>query len=117
MDNTSQTDPFVQADLSWKEKIMDIGRKETAVFESNNLAYTNELIKYNCRRDLMKWIYIDVCNYKKLSKIEDLPQDEKEALWSFVKDVCKGQTADVERMKDIARVFYIIEYFLNENNP
>jgi len=107
-------DKYQQYAKDWEEIWMNCGRKETAVFESNNIAYTEELIKCNARKNLMVWIYCLLRNYKKIVAIEDLEQDVKLKMWGFVKEVCAGKTDDIKRMKQIAMVFYTIEYFLNE---
>lgn len=93
-----------------------IGRKETNLFEEHSIAYTEELITQNARRKLMVWIYCLLRNYGKLTAIENLEQDVKENMWAFVKEICKGKTEDLKRMKEIAQAFYVIEYFINENN-
>jgi hypothetical protein len=64
----------------------------------------------------MRWMYGYICNYAKIPLIENLTQEEKTKLWEFVKDICKGKTDDIEKMKDICKVFYTIEYFLNNPN-
>jgi diadenosine tetraphosphate (Ap4A) HIT family hydrolase len=96
------------------EHMFEIGRKETALFEEHSIAYTEELITQNARRKLMIWIYCLLRNYGKLTAIEKLDQDTKEKMWRFVKEVCKGKTEDLQRMKEIAQAFYTIEYFINE---
>lgn len=100
----------------WKELVFRIGRKETNLFEEHSVEYTEELITQNARRKLMVWIYCLLRNYGKLTAIELLEQDIKEKMWRFVKEICKGKTDDLKRMKEIAQAFYAIEYFINENN-
>jgi diadenosine tetraphosphate (Ap4A) HIT family hydrolase len=100
----------------WENVWMSCGRKETDVFESNSIAYTEDIVVGNARRNLMVWIYCLLRNYKKLTAIEDLEPDVKKKMWAFVKEVCAGKTDDVKRMKHICMVFYTIEYFINESN-
>jgi hypothetical protein len=109
-------DKYQQYAKDWEDIWMTCGRKETAVFESNSVAYTEEVIMQNARRNLMVWIYCLLRNYKKLTAVEDLEPDVKRKMWVFVKEICAGKTDDVKRMKHIAMVFYTIEYFLNEKN-
>lgn len=98
------------------EFMFQIGRKETALFESHSVAYTEEVIMQNARRNLMVWIYCLLRNYKKLTAIEDLELDVKKKMWAFVNEICAGKEVDIKRKKHICMVFYAIEYFLNEQN-
>ena len=105
----------IQTSIRCTEKFYEIGRKETTLFEEHSIEYTEELITQNARRKLMVWIYCLLRNYGKLTAIEMLDQDTKEKMWRFVKEICKGKTEDLQRMKEIAQAFYTIEYFINEN--
>lgn len=98
----------------WENIWMTCARKETALFESNSVAYTEEVVTQNARRNLMVWFYCLLRNYKKIVPIEDLDRDTKNKMWAFVKEICAGKTNDVQRMKHICMVFYAIEYFINE---
>jgi hypothetical protein len=109
------SDP-VQIAKEQTEFMWYIGRKETAVFESNSVAYTEEVIMLNARRNLMVWIYCLLRNYKKIKPIEELDRDVKVKMWAFVNEVCAGKTNDLQRKKHICMVFYAIEYFINESN-
>ena len=108
-------DKYQQADKQWLEFMERIGRKETAIFEENSIAYTNDVIVCNCRRHLMIWIYSTLKGKKKIKPIEELDQEVKEQMWAFVKEICAGKTNDRERMVEVAKTFYVIEYFINEN--
>lgn len=116
MSHLPDDNKFTEYAKWWENTWMTCGRKETAAFESNNLAYTEELIFQNARRNLMVWIYCLLRNFKKLIPIENLEPEVKQKMWAFVKEVCAGKTDDLKRMKQIAMVFYTIEYFLNEPN-
>lgn len=107
-------DKYQQADHNWKELLWRIGRRETEEFESKSILYTNNLIECNARRELMCWIYRSLVCYKNLIPIEKLDSDVKQKMWLTVKDLCAGRVEDKKKMVDIARVFYVIEYFLNE---
>jgi len=103
------------ADRIWLECMERIGRKETTLFENNNVAYTEDVIVGNCRRHIMCWIYSVLKGHKKLKPIEELEREVKEQMWAFVKEICLNKTNDKKRMIEIAKTFYVIEYFLNEN--
>jgi len=106
-------DKYQQIDEIWHQCMMSVGRKQTQWFEENNQNYVDVLIYTNCSRMLMRWIYHHLVNRKMLVPIEKLDRDVKEKMWAFIKEICSGKTDDLEKMKDIARVFYTIEYFLN----
>ncbi len=46
--------------------------------------------------------------------MEDLPQESKQSMWDFVKEICVGENRTQQKMHEMAIVFYVIEYFLNE---
>jgi hypothetical protein len=98
------------------EYMWEVGRKHVRDFENNNIAFTDSVIMLTGTRKLLVWIYCLLRNYGKLTAIELLDQDVKEKMWRFVKEVCKGKTEDIQKMKEIAMAFYTIEYFINENN-
>jgi hypothetical protein len=111
-------DKYQQADHDWQECLWKVGRRETEEFEAKSILYTNNLIECNCRRNLMCWIYTALVMYKGVTRIERLDKDVKEKMWLTVKDLCAGRVNDKLKMVEIAKVFYVIEYFLNEqNNP
>ena len=108
-------DKYQQADKQWLECIERIGRKETEIFENNSEAYTEDVITGNCRRHLMVWIYSILKGRKKIKPIEELDREIKEQMWAFVKEICASKINDKERMAEVAKTFYVIEYFINEN--
>jgi hypothetical protein len=107
-------EPITKQDSPWLQAVWRIARKEVAVFEGNNIGYTEDLIKNNARRHMMVWFYAYLVSSKKAPPIEDLDLEVKKEMWAFVKEICAGKTKDSKRMKEIAKVFYLIEYFINE---
>jgi len=96
------------------EYMWELGRKHVRDFENNNIAFTESVIMLTGTRKLLVWIYCLLVNYGKLTAIELLEKEVKEKMWIFVKDVCSGKTDDIQRMKEIAKAFYVIEFFINE---
>jgi len=94
---------------------MRIGRKETAFFSDDNVGYTEQIICLNCRRSIMVWVYSTMVNNKILTPIDSLDLEVKKQMWGFVNELCAGKEADKKRRIEIAKTFYIIEYFINEN--
>lgn len=109
-------DKYRQLDLDWLACMERIGRRETFWFEQDNVDYTNQIVELNCRRGIMCWVYSELKRHKKLVPIEKLEPGIKNQMWGFIKEICAGKTDDQKRMIEVAKVFYVIEYFLNEKN-
>jgi hypothetical protein len=107
-------DKFQQHDHDWLQCMMRIGRKETAFFEQDNTGYTEQIVILNCRRSIMVWVYSTMVNSKKLTAIESLDLEVKKQMWGFVNELCSGKEIDKKRRIEIAKTFYVIEYFINE---
>lgn len=110
-----EEDKYQKYDQLWLECMERIGRKEAAYFENDNVDYTNQIVELNCRRGIMVWVYEELRKHKKIVPIEKLEVDVKKQMWGFIKEICAGKTNDTKRMVQVAKVFYTIEYFLNEN--
>lgn len=95
--------------------IVNAGRKYAQLFENDNLGFTQAMLRLSGSRMLMKWVYGLLVGRKQLTKLEDLPQEEKESMWEFIKDICVDEFRTKEMMYQMVIVFYTIEYFLNEN--
>lgn len=102
------------ADRGWLECMERIGRKELACFEDYSVGYTEQIVTMNCRRAIMVWVYSTLVKSKKITAIEQLDLDVKKQMWSFVNEVCEGKEVGKEARIEIAKVFYIIEYFIKE---
>ena len=96
--------------------MMRIGRKETDYFEKDNVGYTDQMLWYNSRRKIMEWVYNTLVTAKKITPIEKLELDVKKQMWGFITEICSGKEVSKQVRLEIAKVFYIIEYFLKENN-
>lgn len=108
-------DKFQKIDHDWLECMKRIGRKETSFFEQDNIWYTEQLTGKNCRRSIMVWVYSTMKNAKVITAIESLDYDVKQQMWGFVNELCAGKEVDKNKRIEIAKVFYVIEYFINEN--
>lgn len=93
-----------------------IGRKETAYFEEDSEGYTWQIVNLNCRRAIMCWVYSVLKQHSKLAPIEKLDIDVKKKMWAFVLEISDGTNPDKARLIEICKTFYVIEYFINEQN-
>lgn len=107
-------DKYQQAQHDWYECMWRIGRAETRSFEEDNVKYTETLMWSRLRRGIMIWVYNDLCNTKKLARIESLPIEDKMKAWEFVLDICRGKEIEKKVKVEILKIFYVIEYFINE---
>jgi len=110
-----EEDKYQKADRGWLECMMRIGRKEMAYFEQDNVGYTDQLFWYHSRRKIMHWVYTTMVTHKKIKPIESLELEDKKQMWGFINELCEGKEVSKEVRIDVAKIFYIIEYFINEN--
>lgn len=108
-------DKFQQADYNWLECMKRIGRKEMVCFEQDNVGYSNQIVWYTSRRGIMVWVYSTLKTAGLIMAIEGLEVDVKKQMWEFVNEICAGREVDKKSKIEIAKTFYVIEYFLNEN--
>lgn len=107
-------DRYQQADCDWLECMKRIGRKETLYFEQDNVGYSDQIVWFNSRREIMVWVYSVLKQYKVITPIENLDPDVKNQMWAFVKEICAGRLNNKDKMIEVAKTFYVIEYFLSE---
>jgi hypothetical protein len=105
---------YQQIDKDWDSCMLRVGRRITESFEMNNIGFTDALVGTNCTRLILPWIYHHLIYKHGLVRIEDLDQDTKEKNWQFVKEISAGRVKTVQKMKEVAIAFYVIEYFINE---
>ena len=99
---------------SWSDQMIELGRKQTAVFTNNHLAYTNCLCEADSLRNLMHDVYCALVIKGKVTRIEDQEIEDKTALWEQTKDIAAGRL-NQSKMVELSRVLVTIEYFLNED--
>lgn len=107
-------EPVLQEANRQHQIMLDFGRKQAALFENDNVAYTEALLRLTGSRKAMVWLYDILRNYKYLVPIEDLEKDVKEKMWLTVKDICSGRVEDKDKLVEMCKSFYALEYFLNE---
>lgn len=98
---------------SWGESMIELGRKQTATFANDHMAYTNCLCTGDSLRNLMGDVYCALVVKGKIKRIEDWDIEAKEHLWLQTKDIAAGRLNGT-KMIELSRVLATIEYFLNE---
>jgi hypothetical protein len=107
-------EPVLQEANRQHQIMLDFGRKQAELFEKDNIAYTEALLRLTGSRKMMVWLYDILKNYKYLVPIEDLEKEAKEKMWLTVKDICNGRLEDKEKAIQMCKAFYALEYFLNQ---
>lgn len=108
-------DKYQQAQHDWEQLMWRIGRDEKDYFEIDNVFYLDTLVHSVLRRGLMAWVYSDLCFANKIVRLEHLDRQVKNRMWNNVKELCEGKTDDQKKLIQICKAFYVIDYFLNEN--
>lgn len=98
----------------WLDLMWSIGRKELGYFEEDAMGYTTQIVSLKCRRNIMLWVYQHLVRYRGLTAIEKLDPEVKNKMWETIKDICAGKTENKKLMIEVCKVFYVIEYFINE---
>lgn len=109
-------DIYAEADEKWHQVMVKVGRAESQRFATNPESYTDILITAESVRLLMRWIYHHMVSRKKIKPIEQYSQEERQEIWDLVLEKCKAKCQDKQKLIEVAKVFCLIEYFLNENN-
>lgn len=107
-------DKYQKAQHDWEQLMWRIGRDEKDYFEIDNEFYLDSLIRLPSRRSLMCWIYSDLCFAKKIVRMESLDKETKKRMWDNIRAMCDGKTDDKKILIQLCKVFYVIDYFLNE---
>lgn len=107
-------DKYQQIEHDWFELMCKIGRKEKDSFEEDNLFYLRSLISSSMRRGIMCWICSDLCRAGKLARLESLDEETKKQMWQNTLEICDGKLQEKDKLLQVCKTFYVIEYFLNE---
>lgn len=93
-----------------------IGQRELFSFENDSVVWTDQIVCLNCLRSIMVWVYSTLKQNRIIAPIESLDKETKNKMWGFVNEVCAGKLEDKQKKIEVAKVFYVLEYFINENN-
>lgn len=98
---------------SWREQMMDLGRKQTELFERDHMAYTDALCIGDSVRNLMSNVYLSLVGGNKVLSVERWDRIKKEELWEQTKDIANGRLSQ-PKLIELSYALIAIEYFLNE---
>lgn len=88
-----------------------MGYKHAKMCNEDSVNYINCLVKGRGMRLIMEMVYKSLLTAKKISRIEDLPLEEKTALWEQTKEFAAGELNLSETIK-LSRSLFALEYLL-----
>lgn len=95
--------------------LVELGKKQAALFEENNVAYVSCLVKFNSQRNILVWCYTSFVGAKKINPIEDILPSEKKSMWEMANEIANG-ILDKDGLIELCKAFYTLEYLLRLNN-
>lgn len=95
--------------------MMRIGQRELFSFENDSVAWSEQIVLFASLRGIMVWVYSTLKQHRLIAPIESLDIETKNKMWGFVNEVCEGKLYGKRNKIEVAKVFYVLEYFINEN--
>lgn len=104
--------------MSWSEMMIYLGHRNADIFRENNMSYITCLVTGKSIRYVLGTIYHTLVNRKNVTKLEEIETDEKQRLFSIIKDFAPREYTKEDYIS-ACKALYTLEYFLktvNENN-
>ena len=95
-----------------KNEMLELGRKQAQMFQDNNLAYCEVLVKDSCNRHILLQTYHILVRREKITAYEDLLADDLEQAREITLDIAKGRLSNKE-LRELAKALLAIAYFLD----
>lgn len=92
---------------------VEIGKMFAVDFEKNNVGFCKGLPAAKVAMSILESCYNIFLYQKKIKKIEDLPENEKQIIWETAKELSNGRLQNNEQMKTLCRALYSLEYLLS----
>lgn len=99
-------------------EFIELGRKQAELFNwdragmsTTNQSFINLLMTAYAFRQILVLAYKSLVSYKLITKIEDLPDDQKENLFKSTREFT-GQLYGADKAKDMCRCLYTLEFYL-----
>lgn len=96
---------------TWNEMIIEMGYKHAKMCNENSVVYIGCLVKGAGMRLIMELVYKSLITTKKIKKIEDLPLEEKTALWAQTKEFA-ANTLSLSETIMLSKSLYALEFLL-----
>jgi hypothetical protein len=97
--------------VSLDKEIERIGKEQAIIFQNDNMAYMETLVKFDSLRHLMATIYHHFIAIKKIPEIESLEEEEKVDLKEFTREIAKGRLSPKEGVY-LAKALFVLNYLL-----
>jgi hypothetical protein len=95
-----------------KHELLALVIQQAKMFEANNLAYCEVLVKDSFSRHLLLRAYNSLVRRQKITAYEDLLQPEMQVAREMTLDIAKGRLSNKE-LRELAKALLAIAYFLN----
>lgn len=99
-------------------EFIELGRKQAEMFNWNrpgirdpNQTFINLLITGYAFRQIMVLAYKSLVGYKRIIPIEELPPEQKDALWDSTKEMAGGMVGK-DKIIAFTQCLYTLEYYL-----
>lgn len=97
--------------MTQNSPFLDLARKESEIFQKDNIAWMECLVTCDCTKTIMELGYKILVRQNKITPIEKMAQVDKENLWGQARDFAKGRL-DREGLMKMCRGLITLEYFL-----
>ncbi len=91
--------------------ILDLGKKQSEIFISDNIGYVNSIITCKVPRQILLDCYSVLTRSGILKPIEDMPKEEKRNVWETAKEFAKDRL-DKDQLIELVKALISLEYFL-----
>jgi hypothetical protein len=95
-----------------KNDMLELGRKQAQMFQDNNIAFCEVLVKDTCNRHILLHAYRSLVYWRKITAYEDLLQEDLEEARQMTLDIAKGRLSNRE-LRELAKALLAIAYFLD----
>jgi len=91
---------------------IELGYKQARICNEDSVNYINCLVKGRGLRMIMEMVYKSLLTAKRISRIEELPIEEKMTLWEQTKEFA-NDTLNLPETIKLSKCLYALEYLLN----
>lgn len=95
-----------------KNEMLVLAIQQAKMFEANNIAYCEVLVKDSFSRHLLLHAYNSLVRRQKITAYEDLLQPEMQIAREMTLDIAQGRLSNRE-LRELAKALLAIAYFLD----
>lgn len=91
-----------------------LSKNQANIFIEDNDLYMRCLPVLSTPKSILIGYYKALIFMNKITKLEDLPEKEKQGIWEMAKEFAAGRLKNNEEMINLCRCLYCLEYILNK---